>query len=98
MCLLRLWYATYIKCVFEKCILYLEKKQPVLPAPAEQIEFKPYKKYDINVGVGSYGFYWSSVPYSTYSGCSMLFQSEYMYPLSYYGRSHGFAVRPVAEN
>ena len=97
MCLLRLWYATYIKCVFENCILYLEKKQPVLPAPAEQIEFEPYKKYDINVGVGSYGFYWSSVPYSTYSGCCFRF---YVGFFNYYvdPRAYGSAVRPVAEN
>lgn len=39
--------------VQEERILWLEKKQPVPPAPAEQIEFEPYKKYDINVGVGN---------------------------------------------
>ena len=37
--------------VLEERILWLEKKQPVPPAPAEQLEFEPYKKYDINVGI-----------------------------------------------
>ena len=36
----------------EERILYLEKKQTTPFTPAEQLEFEPYKKYDINVGVG----------------------------------------------
>ena len=35
----------------EDRILYLEKKQTAPFNPAEQLEFEPYKKYDINVGV-----------------------------------------------
>ena len=35
----------------EDRILYLEKKQTTPFTPAEQLEFEPYKKYDINVGV-----------------------------------------------
>ncbi|MGP1393163.1 MAG: hypothetical protein ACTTK1_04260, partial [Candidatus Cryptobacteroides sp.] len=36
----------------EDRILYLEKKHTTPFTPAEQLEFEPYKKYDINVGVG----------------------------------------------
>ena len=36
----------------EDRILYLDKKQTTPFVPAEQLEFEPYKKYDINVGVG----------------------------------------------
>ena len=35
----------------EERILYLEKKQTTPFTPAEQLEFEPYKKYDINVGI-----------------------------------------------
>ncbi|MGP1392906.1 MAG: hypothetical protein ACTTK1_02945, partial [Candidatus Cryptobacteroides sp.] len=37
----------------EDRILYLEKKQTNSYAPADQLEFEPYKKYDINVGIGN---------------------------------------------
>ena len=64
--------------------------------------FFPASGYRNNGGgvlytVGSYGFYWSSVPYSTYSGCCFRF---YVGFFNYYvnPRAYGFAVRPVAEN
>ncbi|MGP1393225.1 MAG: hypothetical protein ACTTK1_04580, partial [Candidatus Cryptobacteroides sp.] len=41
----------------EDRILYLEKKQTTPFTPAEQLEFEPYKKYDINVGVGNKWIY-----------------------------------------
>ncbi|MGP1392980.1 MAG: hypothetical protein ACTTK1_03320, partial [Candidatus Cryptobacteroides sp.] len=37
----------------EDRILYLEKKQTTPFTPAEQLEFEPYKKYDINVGISN---------------------------------------------
>ena len=97
MCFLHLC-LQYVKCVFENCILYLEKKEHVLPAPAEQIEFEPYKKYDINVGVGTYGFSFSSVSSGTDGGCHLGLASASVTPLHYYDRQGSFAVRPVAEN
>ena len=64
--------------------------------------FFPASGYRNNGGgilytVGSYGFYWSSVPYSTYSGCCFRF---YVGFFNYYvnSRAYGSAVRPVAEN
>lgn len=47
--------------------------------------------------VGSNGYYWSAVPYSTYSGRYLYFYSTGVYPLNDYYRSRGFAVRPVQE-
>ena len=47
--------------------------------------------------VGNYGCYWSAVPYSTGSGCSLSFDWGYVNPQSYNGRSYGFAARPVSE-
>ena len=38
--------------VQEERILWLEKKQTDPFTPAEQLEFEPYRKYDINVGIG----------------------------------------------
>ena len=37
----------------EDRILNLEKKQTTPFTPADQLEFEPYKKYDINVGIGN---------------------------------------------
>lgn len=47
--------------------------------------------------VGSYGYFWSAVPYSTDYGRRLSFSSSNIYPLSSYNRSYGFAVRPVQE-
>ena len=47
--------------------------------------------------VGSYGYYWSAVPSSTYYGRHLHFYSTYVSPLSNANRSLGFAVRPVQE-
>lgn len=47
--------------------------------------------------VGSYGYYWSAVPYSTNGGRGLYFNSSNVYPLSSDRRSYGFAVRPVQE-
>ena len=48
-------------------------------------------------GVGYYGYYWSAVPYDTNSGCYLFFGSGFVYSLSYYTRTFGFAVRAVSE-
>ena len=47
--------------------------------------------------VGYSGYYWSAVPYSTYSGCYLAFFSGYVYPLKYSNRTYGFSARPVSE-
>ena len=47
--------------------------------------------------VGSYGYYWSAVPGSTLSGCSLYFGWSGVSPQSNNGRSYGFAARPVSE-
>jgi|GEM_PF-1003711 len=39
--------------VQEERILYLDKKQTNPYAPAKQLEFEAYRKYDINVGIGN---------------------------------------------
>ncbi|MGP1481701.1 MAG: fimbrillin family protein, partial [Hoylesella enoeca] len=49
------------------------------------------------LGVGSYGYYWSVVPYNSYGGCHLYFGSGYVYPLYYDNRSYGLAARPVSE-
>ena len=46
---------------------------------------------------GSFGYYWSAVPYNTNYGCYLLFNQLGMYPLNNYNRSHAFSVRPVAD-
>ena len=46
---------------------------------------------------GSFGFYWSAVPYDASIGCNLRFSYSYVHPLIYYNRSCGFAVRPVSE-
>ena len=48
-------------------------------------------------GVGIYGCYWSAVPYNTNIGCYLYFLSGGVYPLDYYTRTYGFAVRAVSE-
>ena len=47
--------------------------------------------------LGSYGYYWSAVPYNTYEGCYLRFHSGDVYPQKDESRSSGFAVRPVSE-
>ena len=47
--------------------------------------------------VGSYGYYWSAVPYSTYYGCNLYFYWSNVSPQNNYSRSYGFAARPVSE-
>ena len=47
--------------------------------------------------VGSSGYYWSAVPYSTDLGCNLSFYSGSVYPLYFNARSYGFAARPVSE-
>ncbi|WP_315283930.1 hypothetical protein [Prevotella pallens] len=47
--------------------------------------------------VGSNGFYWSAVPYSTFNGCNLYFIWSYVYPQYNSYRSYGFAARPVSE-
>ena len=47
--------------------------------------------------VGSYGYYWSAVPGSTFSGCSLVFIWSLVSPQSSNYRSYGFAARPVSE-
>ena len=47
--------------------------------------------------VGSVGYYWSAVPYSTDNGCSLVFVSGSVFPLFSYFRTYGFAARPVSE-
>ena len=47
--------------------------------------------------VGSFGYYWSAVPSSSNLGCYLYFSWSSVYPQDYYGRSYGFAARPVSE-
>ena len=47
--------------------------------------------------VGGSGFYWSAVPYGTYNGCYLYFNSGNVGPLSVNTRTYGFAVRAVSE-
>ena len=49
------------------------------------------------ISVGSYGYYWSAVPYSTYYGRYLSFYSTYVNPLYSNYRAYGFPVRPVQE-
>jgi len=46
--------------------------------------------------VGSYGYYWSASPYSSY-GYSLYFGSNYVNPSNSSNRAYGFAVRCVQE-
>ena len=47
--------------------------------------------------VGSYGYYWSAVPSNADGGCNLYFYWSSVSPQSSYGRSYGFAARPVSE-
>ena len=49
---------------------------------------------------GSYGNYWSSTQYPSYSysACNLYFTSSNAYRYSYYGRYYGHTVRPVSSN
>lgn len=58
--------------------------------------YRSYSAGAVN-GVGSLGYFWSAVPYSTSYGRSLSFRLSYIYPLSINYRSDGFAVRPVQE-
>ncbi len=53
---------------------------------------------DHPASVGSGGWYWSSVPYSTYHALSLHFESDYhstVYNANRYDRSRGRSVRPI---
>ena len=54
--------------------------------------------YGVLNHVDVYGYYWSSVPYSTGEGCYLNFVSIGVHPLTSSNRSSSFVVRPVAEN
>ena len=58
-----------------------------------------YRNYGIgSLGfVGSRGYYWSAVPFSTLYSCSLYFGSGDMTPLYNVYRACGFAARPVSE-
>ena len=58
-----------------------------------------YRSYSTGTayGVGSYGYYWSAVPYSAGNGRSLHFRSSHVSPLGNDDRANGFAVRPVQE-
>ena len=58
--------------------------------------YRSYSTGAVNY-VGSYGYFWSAVPYSTNYGRSLYFNSSYINPLNNNNRSNGFAVRPVQE-
>lgn len=58
--------------------------------------YRSYSAGTVN-NVGSLGYFWSAVPYSTSYGRSLSFRSSYIYPLSINYRSDGFVVRPVQE-
>lgn len=47
--------------------------------------------------VGYVGYYWSAVPYGSFSGCYLYFSSGIVYPLGNDFRACGFAARPVSE-
>ena len=47
--------------------------------------------------VGNYGYYWSAVPSSSSSGCSLYFSWSDVDPQGGSYRSFGFAARPVSE-
>lgn len=47
--------------------------------------------------VGDGGYYWSAVPFFTYYGCNLFFDSGIVYPLYNINRSCGFSARPVSE-
>ena len=49
------------------------------------------------LGLGGYGRFWSAVPDDTDSGCFLDFKNWFVHPQSYYPRSFGLSVRPVAE-
>ena len=58
-----------------------------------------YRDYSTGtaLGVGSFGYCWSAVPYSSNYGRYLGFYSSSVYPLSNGDRTYGFAVRPVQE-
>ena len=47
--------------------------------------------------VGNGGYCWSAVPYDTYNGCDLYFNSGSVFPLNLNSRACGFAVRAVSE-
>ena len=47
--------------------------------------------------VGYNGYCWSAVPYYTSNGCNLYFGWSGVVPQNDYGRSYGFAARPVSE-
>ena len=59
-----------------------------------------YRYYDTGASsyVGSFGSFWSSVPYNTDRGSNLYFGSGFVNPLNYQIRAHGAVLRPVKEN
>ena len=47
--------------------------------------------------VGTRGYYWSALPYSTGNGCYLFFDSDVVYPLFNNFETYGYSVRAVAE-
>ena len=58
--------------------------------------FRPNSSGGVSV-VGSYGYHWSSSPYSATLGYFLYFYSGYVNPSNYYYRAYGFPVRCVKE-
>ena len=58
--------------------------------------FRLYSDGSLN-NVGGGGCYWSAVPSSTFSGCSLYFGWSSVGPQNYNYRSYGFGARPVSE-
>ena len=50
------------------------------------------------IDVGSFGGYWSSIPYSESGACSVYIRSDYLYASISYFRDRGRALRPVQDN
>ncbi len=58
-----------------------------------------FRSYSVGslFNVGSYGCFWSAVPFSTNYGCNLYFSWSYVSPQSNGSRSVGFAALPVSE-
>ena len=72
-----------------------------LTTPDASVYFPASGSHDYPDGslrdVGSYGNYWSAVPYDALYGCYLNFVQLNIFPLLKGVRSYGFSVRPVAE-
>ena len=69
-------------------------KTATINFPASGIRY--YNDGSLSV-VGSYGYYWSAVPYDTRSSCDLYFYSGRVVPLGDTTRTFGFSVRAVSE-